>query len=248
MEEEQKQIFEEHISTGLICLQNKEFITAISHFTKALNIKSDKGVILERARCYFETGDLEIAAQQVEEFLSEDLNNYKAILLKADILFANKLYEAALALYSKGYSIRKDVVEFSIGIRKVKMALNTTDDDLDKGIQDVAMLIESVENLIPLELENPPSAVTSHPLTIEIPPLKKISSNSTQTKNSPRFPTDDKNSPRSSVSSERDVLKISSTRAKRNYVLKDIDSSPMYLPTTSQSPMKSFTPPDSPSR
>ncbi len=36
MEEEQKQIFEEHISTGLICLQNKEYITAISHFTKVL--------------------------------------------------------------------------------------------------------------------------------------------------------------------------------------------------------------------
>ncbi len=163
-------------------------------------------------------------------------------------MFANKLYDAALALYSKGYSIRKDVIEFSIGIRKTKMALNTTNDDLDKGIQDVALLLENVENLIPIELEKPPSAVTQHSLTIEIPPLKNNSSNSTQTKNSPRFPTDAKNSPRSSVSSEGNVLKISSTKAKRNYVLKDVDSSPMYLPTTSQSPRKSFTPPDSPSR
>ncbi len=62
---------------------------------QALNIKSDKGVMLERARCYFETGELEIASQQLEEILSEDVyynNNYKVLTLNYLTNSINVLY------------------------------------------------------------------------------------------------------------------------------------------------------------
>ena len=113
-------------SEGSALYQRKEYARAIEAFSKANDITVDKpnpNILIDRADCYIQIGQPELALADVNKVLSESKNNPRAILTKAEAYFSMGEFEFALVFFERGLSIRKDMSGFRDGVTKAKHAI-----------------------------------------------------------------------------------------------------------------------------
>ena len=113
-------------SEGSALYQRKEYARAIEAFSKANDITVDKpnpNILIDRADCYIQIGQPELALADVNKVLTESKNNPRAILTKAEAYFSMGEFEFALVFFERGLSIRKDMSGFRDGVTKAKHAI-----------------------------------------------------------------------------------------------------------------------------
>jgi tetratricopeptide (TPR) repeat protein len=100
------------------------YTEAIPLFTECISMTPTHSLYLCRARCYFMISLVNEAYKDAESALSLDPSSIKAILCKADILFAMGDFETALVWYYRGFQ-RQESFEFKAGISRCKEAIKT---------------------------------------------------------------------------------------------------------------------------
>jgi tetratricopeptide (TPR) repeat protein len=92
-----------------------QYAQAIPLYTKAITFKPNEQLYLCRARCRSFIGDLKGALEDTESLLLINSNSLKALLCKADILFAQGNFESALVSYHRGQQLKQDSEDFKSG-------------------------------------------------------------------------------------------------------------------------------------
>ena len=85
-----------------------------------------KPCLVARSKCYLRLGDTTLALQDAEESLKEDKCYHKGLYQKAEVLYCMGDFEHALMFYHRGYKIRPELHEFTLGIQKAQEAVNNS--------------------------------------------------------------------------------------------------------------------------
>ena len=93
--------------------------------------------LLSRSYCHFQVGDLNRAMTDVNTILSKDPDFDRALLLKAEILYASGKFETALIYFSKVIKSRPNMHGAKEGVRKTMRAIIEETNDLSKVIQHI---------------------------------------------------------------------------------------------------------------
>ena len=91
------------------------YSSAIPLYTKAIQMKTSEILLLCRSRCRTFMGDIAGALKDAEDALLLNEYSFKALLCKADVLFAKGDFELALMWYHRGLQQRPDSDEFRLG-------------------------------------------------------------------------------------------------------------------------------------
>nr|CAH8830964.1 unnamed protein product [Trichobilharzia regenti] len=123
----QKCPFEVYRSEGDAFLIKKMYSKAIMAYNQALDKKeNDRHCLLRRASCYLATGNISMALCDTDTALSEDPNYYKALYIKAQILYNKGDFEHALMFFHRGQQQRPELQMFRLGIQKCEEAVENS--------------------------------------------------------------------------------------------------------------------------
>ncbi|KAJ3115367.1 Tetratricopeptide repeat protein 25 [Phlyctochytrium bullatum] len=107
--------------------KKRSFIEAIEIFTRALEIRpTDKHCLVSRSQCYIQIGAADLALADADAALKEFPDYFKAILQKAEALYAKGDFELALMHFHRGNRQRPELDEFRVGIQKAREAIENS--------------------------------------------------------------------------------------------------------------------------
>ena len=86
----------------------------------------DKNCLINRGKCYNQSGTPELGQKDAEEALLADPKCFKAVFLKAECLYTRGDFEHALVFYHRGHQLRPELAEFRIGIQKSAEAIENS--------------------------------------------------------------------------------------------------------------------------
>ncbi|KAJ3207300.1 Tetratricopeptide repeat protein 25 [Dinochytrium kinnereticum] len=112
---------------GDLLSKKRSFIEAIDIFTRALDIRpTDKHCLVARSQCYIQIGAADQALCDADAALKEFPDYFKAILQKAEALYAKGDFELALMHFHRGNRQRPELDEFRVGIQKAREAIENS--------------------------------------------------------------------------------------------------------------------------
>ena len=112
------------VSEGSILYKRNDYYRAIEAFSKVIDKNKDNlDVLINRANCYIQIGRPEDALTDIDQVLHAQPKNPHAILAKAEAYFSMGEFEFALVFFQKGFSERRDMIQFVDGITKSKHAI-----------------------------------------------------------------------------------------------------------------------------
>ncbi|KAJ3335445.1 Tetratricopeptide repeat protein 25 [Gonapodya sp. JEL0774] len=95
--------------------------TALSKYNAALDVRpGDRAVLLARSRCLLSLGLPAQALKDADALLAVEKENPRAILLRAEALYASGDFENALVWFHRGARIKPELDEFRLGIQKAQ--------------------------------------------------------------------------------------------------------------------------------
>ncbi|KXS17064.1 TPR-like protein [Gonapodya prolifera JEL478] len=98
--------------------------TALSKYNAALEARpGDRAVLLARSRCLLSLGLAKQALQDADALLALEKENARAILLRAEALFASGNFENALVWFHRGARLKPEIDEFRLGIQKAQESI-----------------------------------------------------------------------------------------------------------------------------
>ena len=112
---------------GDLLLQRGCLHEAIDIYSKALAIRpTDKHCLVSRSKCYIQIGSPELGLKDADASIRNDPNFFKGIYQKAQALYAQGDFEAALMFFHRGHLMRPEMDEFRIGIQKAREAIENS--------------------------------------------------------------------------------------------------------------------------
>ncbi|KAI8854351.1 hypothetical protein BC829DRAFT_223041 [Chytridium lagenaria] len=143
--------FQTLAAEGDLLSKKRSFIESIDIFTRALEIRpTDKHCLVARSQCYIQIGAADAALADADAALKEFPDYFKAILQKAEALYAKGDFELALMHFHRGNRQRPELDEFRVGIQKAREAIeNSIGHPHDFKIQNVphAILAAAVASI-----------------------------------------------------------------------------------------------------
>ncbi|KAJ3109387.1 Tetratricopeptide repeat protein 25 [Phlyctochytrium planicorne] len=119
--------FQTLAAEGDLLSKKRSFSEAIDIFTRALEIRpTDKHCLVARSQCYIQIGAADLALQDADAALKEFPDYFKAILQKAEALYAKGDFELALMHFHRGNRQRPELDEFRVGIQKAREAIENS--------------------------------------------------------------------------------------------------------------------------
>ncbi|GCA64370.1 hypothetical protein KIPB_014078, partial [Kipferlia bialata] len=88
--------FRHSVSEGDACLRRGLYARAVEAFSRALDIRKDKHVLLNRSRCYVSLSRAQLAIEDADMAIGQDKHFYRGIYQKGEALFASGDFEFAL--------------------------------------------------------------------------------------------------------------------------------------------------------
>lgn len=119
--------FQSHFAEGDILAKQADYKKAVEAYSRALNQRpTDKPCLVARAKCYLQLGNPDAALQDAETALREDKEFVKAMLQKAEALYAKGDFEMALVFFHRGNRLRPELDDFRLGIQKAREAIGNS--------------------------------------------------------------------------------------------------------------------------
>ncbi|KAJ3192260.1 Tetratricopeptide repeat protein 25 [Irineochytrium annulatum] len=119
--------FQTLAAEGDVLAKKRAFLSAIDIYTRALEIRpTDKHCLVCRSQCFIQIGAADQALADADSALREYPDYFKAILQKAEALYAKGDFELALMHFHRGNRLRPELDEFRVGIQKAREAIENS--------------------------------------------------------------------------------------------------------------------------
>ncbi|KAK2959351.1 putative tetratricopeptide repeat protein 25 [Blattamonas nauphoetae] len=115
--------------TAKVHFSKGEWTRCVESCSKALALKKDdEDILLLRARASERLDNHKAALADTDAIIAVNPKNYRALLEKADILFAAGDFEYALVQYHRGMILRPDQNAFRLGVQKSRAAIEESNE------------------------------------------------------------------------------------------------------------------------